>query len=1621
MKKFKQSVAFLTILVFCFLTLPTNVFSEELSDHQTEKLVEEDNLQIEQLASINQTQIITGEDCSGYIDEKGNLWTWGSNNYGQLGTGNYESRKKPVLVMENVKQADFGRYFGAAVKTDGSVWTWGFNKGGCLGNGKEETSNPTPSMIIESGIKSISMGLLNGAAITEGGTLLIWGGNGSFQLGDGDRAMDAILKVWNTPRELMQGVSAVSIEGENVAVVKNDSSLWTWGNNVSGQLGYTLQNGELISPTPQVALNSVEDICLGDKYVTALKTDGSLWTWGENSRGELGDGTTVSRTEPEKILDDVKTIGNGCAVNNSGDLLTWGNNNVGQAGDGTTEMKSTPGVVLDNVRQVNRSSSHSGAIKEDGTIWTWGSNRDNALGNPYLYEYFQTTPQQIFVPAHAENEVTAFSTTGVLIIDEDTERPIPDVSIKLNNESIAEATDDQGYSVLNFGDSIEGEISFEKEGFETKIIPATEVEAGKINRILMKNADGIPDLILPEDIKVESDTLNGPSIEFFGEEFYLFSTDIKIDIPFGEVVKEIDREKKTVKCLLGIDPKEFKDFDWKKDYNDYVNFIKQYGANNGIANWNNSILRNKILKNNKSKIGFSLDAKVIGYIEYSYASGIMKPVEGGRIIEGSAKIGGSIPLSTPVFYFKWGLKGKVKSETEWVLVNKGDHISIDTYFDSELSCIPLAGVGAGIEKIAGAEVGIKGAVTGTAKIDTTMSKYDLEEIFGANISASVYFKIYAFFFETGDERTFMQWTLYPNKKRPDYNGSGGGGFRFNSLNNEKNQLKSIPRDYLNQPHAAVQKRSLAANVYEQKSVYPNGEPRLITLDDGRVMAFWIGDNGKKSDMNRTTLMYTINTNGVWSEAEAVCETGRADFSPTVYVKNGKVRLAWINATKEFSDNTTLEDMAKNVQISTAEFDGNTFSSPVYSNSGKMPLMLQITEENNNPVVYSVLNSGNDPFMMTGTETIYRQEMLNGVWEEPQVIQDNVKGLTGLACEDGRMLYSKDKDGDYTTNGDSAVYEVTANQSAVQISTDGADVAGLQYSGDRFYWLENGKLYDEKEKILTDITCTGDYRIINLNGQRAVLTTDKVDQDSYAEEIFIAYENENGFEPAMQLTDDKKGIRSFDAVFDESQKPVVAMNQINFQTEGEKEDPFGITDFIIQQEENRYDLVASQFMTYDSKNIAPGQDVKLTAEVKNESTEDFNDDVNVCLIDKDGKKISEFEYNLKLSTGETDYIDINYPLPEDLKCHEITASITPKNIVDNNLNNNIAEATIGYGDATITNSYYINAYGEGPTLYATVMNIGYETLKNVRAEVYQDGVMGEKLGSIELESMEPGQEKEVTFHIDESCIKHNNENDGKQLHVEILTDSLENRMDNNGADELVLAPKTRSIELSKKEALIASGQTIQLKAIKIPETSLSEVTWLNSDTQVADVDQNGLVKGLKPGSTVITVVSNDQVANCTITVKDGAIIPIESVTLEPKDVSLHVGETLMLKASILPENASNKTLKWESTDSNIVTVNNGNVMAVGVGDAVITVTTEDGNKKAFCFINVSEENGMLGDINQDGSINASDALLALRHAVKEIVLSGDQFIRADVTKDNVVNASDALQILRYSVKEITAFE
>lgn len=137
-----------------------------------------------------------------------------------------------------------------------------------------------------------------------------------------------------------------------------------------------------------------------------------------------------------------------------------------------------------------------------------------------------------------------------------------------------------------------------------------------------------------------------------------------------------------------------------------------------------------------------------------------------------------------------------------------------------------------------------------------------------------------------------------------------------------------------------------------------------------------------------------------------------------------------------------------------------------------------------------------------------------------------------------------------------------------------------------------------------------------------------------------------------------------------------------------------------------------------------------------------------------------------------------------------------------------------------------------------------------------------------------------------------------------------------------------------------------------------------------------------------------------------------VVLTEKSLGLQIGETYGLTAW-----TADKPIKWISSNEEVVTVSaDGQVTAVSDGSAVVKAQVSNG--AAEIKINVVRSRG---DVNDDGMINASDALLDLRHSVKEIILQGNSFVCADVTKDNVVNASDGLQILRYAVKEISSFE
>lgn len=187
------------------------------------------------------------------------------------------------------------------------------------------------------------------------------------------------------PNRLSAGLS-------HTAYVDEHGTLWTWGSNQEGQLGAETQetgvdregNQVAVSGTSLAVLEDVRSVAAGGDFTVALKTDGTLWAWGGNDYGQLGNGTVVSAAQPVQVLDQVTAVSAGdyhvAAIRDDGTLWTWGDNLYGQLGDGTLNSVSAPQQVLDNVTAVSAGANATAAVRSDGTLWTWGDQSLRSAG-----------------------------------------------------------------------------------------------------------------------------------------------------------------------------------------------------------------------------------------------------------------------------------------------------------------------------------------------------------------------------------------------------------------------------------------------------------------------------------------------------------------------------------------------------------------------------------------------------------------------------------------------------------------------------------------------------------------------------------------------------------------------------------------------------------------------------------------------------------------------------------------------------------------------------------------------------------------------------------------------------------------------------------------------------------------------------------------------------------------------------------------------------------------------------------------------------------------------------------------------------------------------------------------
>ena len=320
----------------------------------------------------------------------GNLFTWGLGTSGQLGDDTATTKSTPVTTSAggtNWKQVS-GGYHTAAIKTDGTLWTWGRGSEGQLGT-NDTTQRNTPVTTFAGGTnwKQVSSGGYYTAAIKTDGTLWTWGRGTSGQLGTNgfvDKITPVTTFVGGTNwKQVSSGLS-------HTAAIKTDGTLWTWGPGSEGRLGNNDTITRFAPVTTFAGGTNWKQVSAGGAFTAAIKTDGTLWTWGNGGYGRLGDNTTSSKLTPVTTFvggtnwKQVSSGGYHCAaIKTDGTLWTWGRGTYGQPGDNTTTDKFTPVTTFaggTNWKQVNLGRLHSAAIKTDGTLWTWGRGNDGQLG-----------------------------------------------------------------------------------------------------------------------------------------------------------------------------------------------------------------------------------------------------------------------------------------------------------------------------------------------------------------------------------------------------------------------------------------------------------------------------------------------------------------------------------------------------------------------------------------------------------------------------------------------------------------------------------------------------------------------------------------------------------------------------------------------------------------------------------------------------------------------------------------------------------------------------------------------------------------------------------------------------------------------------------------------------------------------------------------------------------------------------------------------------------------------------------------------------------------------------------------------------------------------------------------
>jgi len=1083
-------------------------------------------------------------------------------------------------------------------------------------------------------------------------------------------------------------------------------------------------------------------------------------------------------------------------------------------------------------------------------------------------------------------------------------------------------------------------------------------------RVLTTYEDYRKDL---NNIQYTPKSIKGPKIEIGSYKFDLFVLDDpSVNIPIKDKVSiqfKADTSEKKICILFGykafssnvsvigdknsisgnVDDDDF----WKAytESKDLYKFING-GKKSTSKSYHNEFKKHydKLQKYNVDML-VNASARICGYAEYSYETGELMLSDGGISVE--IALGKTFNHRIPQAPYSY-ITVDLQTKTQALL----QLMDIRNYtINSSIN----AGVGVGIGDNAGqAQAYVEGGFDGSLGMRLTNNKSkmvadnngkkhplyvdmtgDLYFEYRAKVSAYISFLgIQIIDVDVGKKHTYplYKFELYPELK------SLSTDSKAITMSDFFEESEPISRLYSYNPSLLT----VNNNYIPEESVYPYPEQQLFLLKNGNMLMVWVGDTGEKPEIERTSIMYSVFSNGIWSNPQVIHENNAYNDHPKLCQYDDKVFLVWMRADSPIDGNWDEMEMLKHMELAYSEFneDSGMWSEPFVvsdQNNQFVETDYDIASNGNHTAVAWVENTENDLMMNNGINRLFVRTTSGSQWSKIQDIFSTTSQISNVTVKetlDGYEVYY-------------VLYDPGNQKSVSYVYKESLGNESVVESGDHFS-IVDGHTYTLKDSVIycdgepTGLEGVSNYRVIKGDNRTAVLA---LIPTGFTSEMYVSYLENGTWTEWAQITGYNRFIRSYSAVFNEHDQLVVSMTLVDVDKEANT--VFGDAHMVVVTDLNYNDLIVDNTMYCYENEIIPGEETTFYFDVTNISEETlYNVNVNISAFGSSETKTVACE----IPAGESETLSFSYHIPNDLTKGTVEISVIPSyQNAENNTENNNASTVIGYADLMIEASDP-ELKDDTWVIPVKVKNQGYSEASASTITVYGGNASGETLETIDIRALNPGEELTFDYEIPGRYLYTATNETMVSLQFELETYTEESSYANN-SDRAVydsLTDYQDSISLDHYNITLEKGnsQTLNVVYDYTDETKEQSVEWSSSNNNVVTVE-NGTVDALGAGTAIVTAETEEGLtANCTITVT----IPVTGISLSSENESIDYGSGMQLTAYVTPEDAVNKNVVWKSSDPSIATVDeNGYVTATGKGTVYIEAISEEGEYSAVCEV------------------------------------------------------------------------